>query len=95
MRHEFPGNIRELENIMQHAFVLCHSGIIRESHLPRGLLTAIEFDQKPAPLTLRSVEKRTVQEALRCHGNNRTAAAKELGIDPSTLYRKMHRYGIE
>lgn len=95
MRHEFPGNIRELENIMQHAFVLCHGGVIQESHLPRGPLTAIESDQKPAPLTLRSVEKRTVQEALQHHGGNRTAAAKELGIDPSTLYRKMHRYGVE
>ena len=94
MRHGFPGNIRELENIMQHAFVLCHGGIIQEKHLPRTLLTAIESDQTPAPLTLRSVEKRTVEEALRHHGGNRTAAARELGIDPSTLYRKMHRYGI-
>ena len=95
MRHEFPGNIRELENIMQHAFVLCHGGVIQESHLPRGLLTAIESDQMPAALTLRSVEKRTIQEALQRHGGNRTAAARELGIDPSTLYRKMHRYEIE
>ena len=95
MRHNFPGNIRELENIMQHTFVLCRGDIIRESHLPRELVTVIESDNMPVPLTLRSVEKRTVQEALDHHGGNRTAAAKELGIDPSTLYRKMHRYGIE
>lgn len=95
MRYEFPGNIRELENIMQHAFVLCRSSLVQKSHLPRELLAAIEADSTPAPLTLRSVEKRAVQEALDHHGGNRTAAAKELGIDPSTLYRKMHRYGIE
>ncbi len=94
MRYEFPGNIRELENIMQHGFVLCRGSILQEEHLP-GLLVASKSDVMPVPLTLRSVEKHAVKEALERHAGNRTAAAKELAIDPSTLYRKMHRYGIE
>jgi len=95
MRHEFPGNIRELENIMQHAFVLCRGSTMDLVHLPGELPAAAESERSPAPLTLRSLERRAVQEALQHHGGNRTAAAKQLGIDPSTLYRKMHRYGIE
>lgn len=95
MRHKFPGNIRELENIMQHAFVLCRGNIIQKSHLPHELLPTIKSDHMTTSLTLRSIEKHAVQEALDHHGGNRTAAARELGIDPSTLYRKMRRYGIE
>lgn len=95
MRHEFPGNIRELENIMQHAFVLCRGSVIQPVHLPGELKAMVESARCPAPLTLRSQEKAAIQDALRHHAGNRTAAARQLGIDPSTLYRKMHRYGIE
>jgi transcriptional regulator with PAS, ATPase and Fis domain len=63
--------------------------------MPAELVAAVESDRALAPLTLKSVEKRAIEEALERHAGKRTAAAKELGIDPSTLYRKMHRYGIE
>ena len=94
MRHDFPGNIRELENIMQHAYVLCRAAVVQPDQLPRHLRTAAETDQAPETLTLRGIENRAIRQALRDHGGNRTAAAKHLGIDTSTLYRKMHRYGI-
>jgi transcriptional regulator with PAS, ATPase and Fis domain len=94
MRHGYTGNIRELENIMQHAFVLCHGGVIQCAHLPPQLCIATGAEHAPTPLTLKSLEKRAIQDALRDHANNRSAAARQLGIDPSSLYRKMHRYGI-
>ena len=95
MRYDFPGNIRELENIMQHAFVLCHNTVIQQTHLPGELLTTAGSEHIPASLTLKSLEKRAIQEALHNHAGNRAAAARQLGIDPTTLYRKMRRYGID
>ncbi len=94
MRHPYPGNIRELENIMQHAFVLCRDTEILPAHLPPEIAAGGEGDHAPPPLTLKSLEKRAIEEALQDHANNRSAAARQLGIDPSSLYRKMHRYGI-
>jgi transcriptional regulator with PAS, ATPase and Fis domain len=95
MAHEFPGNIRELENVMQHVFILCRGNVVQPAHLPGELAAAVEPGHGQAPLTLKDIEKRAIREALDRHAGNRTASAKELGIDPSTLYRKMHRYRIE
>ncbi len=94
MRHDYPGNIRELENIMQHAFVLCRGEEIKVSHLPPELAATTGSRHAVRPLTLKDLEKQAIQEALHDHANNRSAAARQLGIDPSSLYRKMHRYGI-
>jgi PAS domain S-box-containing protein len=97
MRHDFPGNVRELQNIIEHAFVLCHSGMIQTHHLPSYLKqNATQDDMTHGPgINLRTVEKQLIQKALRNHQGNRTLAARELGINPSTLYRKIHRLGIE
>jgi len=97
MEHDYPGNVRELENIIEHAFVLCRGGLIEMKHLPSNL-------RKPGPaerlqtgpgVTLRELEAMHIVEAVRRHGGNRTAAAKELGIDPSTLFRKVKSLGIK
>ncbi|MFW5996698.1 MAG: sigma-54 interaction domain-containing protein [Lentisphaeria bacterium] len=95
MHHDFPGNIRELENIMQHAFVLCRGRIIQCRHLPGELVAGKETERPLRAQTLKALEKQAVQEALEDHAGNRTAAARQLGIDPSTLYRKMRRYDIK
>ncbi len=95
MRHDFPGNIRELENIMLHAFVLCRGTVIERSHLPGDFPAMTPSESTPMPLTLKSVEKHTIEEALRNHAGNRSAAARQLGIDPSSLYRKMRRFEIK
>lgn len=95
MRHDFPGNVRELENIMQHAFVLCRGTVIGPAHLPSELPSGESSERQPVPLTLKSVEKRTIENALRDNADNRAATARQLGIDPSSLYRKMRRYGIK
>ncbi len=96
MRHDFPGNIRELENIMQHAFVLCRGAVIQPTQLPPELRGTVEESAHSThPQTLKELEKQAILNALADHAGNRTAAARRLGIDPSTLYRKMHRYEID
>ncbi|MHC1763708.1 MAG: sigma-54 interaction domain-containing protein [Verrucomicrobiia bacterium] len=91
MEHDFPGNIRELENIIEHAFVLCSGGVIELRHLPThlrgdGTGPALPFGRA---MSLRSMEKLLLADALRRNKGNRRKAAKELGINPSTLFRKL------
>jgi PAS domain S-box-containing protein len=93
MHHDYPGNVRELENIIEQAFVLCGDGPIRLEHLPPELRNA-ERGPESAELSLEDLERTAIERALaRCGGHRRRAAA-ELGIDPSTLYRKMKRHGL-
>jgi len=97
MRHDYPGNVRELENIIEHAFVLCRSGLIEPRHLPTNL-TRDYFQQKDAGRasgTLSDLEAIHITDALRRHNGNRSAAARELGINPSTLYRKIKHLKLE
>ena len=96
MAHDYPGNVRELENIIEHAFVLCRGGLIEMGHLPAPLQGAgdAETPTRWQGLTLEALEKIHIADALRRHGGNRKAAARELGINPSTLYRKMKSFDI-
>ncbi len=97
MGHDYPGNARELENIIEHAFVLCRSSVIEPQHLPPELVRGRGAgDPASVPgMTLRSLERLHIEDALRRHLGNRKAAAEELGIHPSTLYRKMRDLGID
>jgi len=97
LEHDYPGNVRELENIVEHCFVLCPGRLIEPGHLPATLR---EGAQRRAPsergeVTLRSLEKMHIAEAIRRHGGNRKAAAQGLGIHPATLFRKIKSLGIE
>jgi PAS domain S-box-containing protein len=96
MSYDFPGNARELENVIEHAFVLCSSGLIELDHLPPELKRQREAQRFTVRngTTLRSLEALHIANALRRNGGNRTAAAKELGIHPSTLFRKIKDLGI-
>ena len=89
------GNVRELENIIEQAFVLCRSGLIDMKHLPIDLRTdASTTAGETRQLRLAAMEKATIENALRRHSGNRSQAAADLGINPSTLYRKIRAYGI-
>lgn len=96
MEYEYPGNIRELENIIEQAFVLCRGGLIELHHLPpelrpQGVTGARQFHST----SLQAMEKHLIAEALQRYHGNRGKAACELGIDPSTIYRKIKALGIE
>lgn len=96
MAYEFPGNVRELENIIEQAFVLCRSGRIELRHLPPELRSDVaSMGDSAGSMNLRFMEKRMVAEALRIYHGNRRQAAEALGIDAATLYRKIRNHGID
>ncbi len=94
MKFDFPGNIRELENIIEHCFVLCGGKIIQPQHLPAYLQPQSPLGTPSYPGTLRDVESKLIAEALQRNGGNRLATASELGIHKTTLWRKMRRLGL-
>ena len=93
MEYEYPGNVRELENILEQAFVLCRGRMIELHHLPAELRPAVPAGGNP--MSLEAMEKLLIGEALRRHRGNRRKTAAQLGIDPSTLYRKLKTLKIE
>ena len=97
MEYDYPGNVRELENIIEHAFVLCRGGLIQMPHLPPQLRGPAETWSlsELSGITLAATEQWLIRDALSRHQGNRTAAAKQLGIDPSTLHRKIKSLGID
>ncbi len=94
MRYEWPGNVRELQNAIEHSFILCHGGLIDLDHLPMHFReAALSPTSLPIGLTLTEIEARVIRDALARNQGNKSAAARELGIDKTTLWRKMKRFG--
>lgn len=95
MRHPFPGNIRELENILEFAAILCPSGFIQIEHLPDQMQPAGNplDEDKPcsAPMTLEEAKCRAVRAALRRNDGKRMATCRELDISKDTLRRMLAR----
>jgi PAS domain S-box-containing protein len=94
MNHTYPGNVRELENIIEYAFVICPGGVIQINHLPNYL-----HEQQSAPVvevsgTLNEMEALFLTATLKRNNWSRKNTARELGINPSTLFRKMKKFGI-
>jgi len=97
LAYDYPGNVRELENIIEHCFVLCDGEIIEARHLPisvRPDLKASESASSQAT-TIKQMEIILITQALRRNEGNKTVAAKELGIDKSTLFRKINIFEIK
>jgi len=89
---QFPGNVRELENAIEHAFVMCHGRQIRLEHLPSHIISQNGNTNGITPD--RHSEKDVIIDALRRHQGSRTLAAEELGVHRATLWRKIKTYGI-
>jgi PAS domain S-box-containing protein len=98
MKYDFPGNVRELENFIEYAFILCHGNMIELDHLPKELRNTRQREEARAESLatkpLAASEQSTIRKALDKHGWNRTATAAYLSIDPSTLWRKIKKYNI-
>lgn len=96
MKHDYPGNVRELENIIEHAFILCRDGLIEPWHLPEYLLPrdSGSYLSSSASLSFKEVEANFIKTVLEKNNWNRAAAARELGIHKTTLYRKIKALNI-
>ncbi|MFN2602308.1 MAG: sigma-54-dependent transcriptional regulator [Gemmatimonadaceae bacterium] len=97
--YNWPGNVRELENAIERAVILASNGVITPSSLPDKIR-----EQRAEPLvaersatnpSLEAIERAYIMWVLGSEGGNKSRAAETLGIDPSTLYRKLTRFGVE
>jgi transcriptional regulator with PAS, ATPase and Fis domain len=95
MRYEWPGNVRELKHAMEHACLLCSGGVIVMEHLPADL-TAFMGDGRPSmpPGEPSNIDKRDILDAIERADGNKSKAARLLGVNRKTLYRKMHKLGV-
>lgn len=101
--YAYPGNVRELESIVQHAVIMADDNVVRARDLPESMrrgarpLLALPHpgrDEAGGLVTLREMEERHIRLALERCANNQTEAARKLGISRSTLWRKMKEFGI-
>ncbi|SEM04582.1 PAS domain S-box-containing protein [Syntrophus gentianae] len=99
MSHDYPGNIRELENIIEYAMVVCKNGLIDSKHLPDSLARGSGNENhdalSPKQISLKGQEKDFIYNALAENNWNRKRTAARLGMHPATLWRKIKRLNIE
>lgn len=97
MAYAWPGNVRELENALERAVILSAGDTIRPDALPERVTARraepLVSERAPVTPTLEAIERAYIQWVLQNEGGNKSRAADMLGIDPSTLYRKLARYG--
>jgi PAS domain S-box-containing protein len=95
--YPFPGNIRELENVIQYAFIRCKTDLIAMEHLPTELFEKTDY-RKESLSDLHTLhhpeEVEQIRSLLNRHGGNRIETAKTLGISRSTLWRKIKKYNL-
>ncbi|HET9013284.1 MAG TPA: sigma-54 dependent transcriptional regulator [Gemmatimonadaceae bacterium] len=99
VNYSWPGNVRELENALERAVILTPGDEIQPSALPERVTQRVSeplvAERTPANPTLEAVERAYIMWVLQSESGNKSRAADVLGIDPSTLYRKLSRYGVE
>ncbi len=101
LNHDYPGSIRELENIIEHALILCQGNTIERNHLPLLLQKKTQNQSARAEVKvegllhqIESNEKVAIESLLKQHNWNRKKTAQALSINRTTLWRKMKRHGI-
>jgi transcriptional regulator with PAS, ATPase and Fis domain len=101
MAYDYPGNIRELENMIEYAMVVCKNSLIGIEHLPDYLIQSLDhgsqksFLPKQKQISLKGHEREFLYNALAENNWNRKRTAAQLGIHPTTLWRKLRRLNIE
>jgi two-component system response regulator HydG len=97
--YQWPGNVRELENALERAVILSNGEYISADGLPHRVTErkaeSLVSGRTPANPTLEAIERAYIMWVLHSEGGNKSRTAEALGIDPSTLYRKLSRYGVE
>ena len=91
LNYAWPGNVRELQNVIYRALFLSSDGIIE----PRDLSPDLTSDRKVSGRKLEDIEKEHILKVFQEVQGQKRKAAEILGVDPKTLYRKLHRYGID
>jgi PAS domain S-box-containing protein len=99
MKYNFPGNIRELENIIEYGFILCPGGYIQPQHLPDSFIEQDGLDDsmilpKVEGLSLEDIEKLAIEASLKRNKWKKMKTCRELGISKDTLRRKIDHYRI-
>jgi len=100
LNYRYPGNVRELENILEHALIICQEDTIQPRHLPEYLQIRRTTRKSPARKSLRTLQVSDVEERdkiislLKQHNGHRSDTAKALGMDRTTLWRKIKKYEI-
>jgi len=103
LAHSWPGNVRELRNAIERAVILCHGGLVTREHLPiavsrppagRGATASPAPGGFPAEATLGAVEREMLQQAMAKAGNNKSEAARLLGLSRGQLYSLLRRHGL-
>jgi transcriptional regulator with PAS, ATPase and Fis domain len=97
LAHNYPGNIREFENVIEHAFIFCKAEEIQASHLPGDLRAGPSGGDRSALSSVRNfdeLEKIYIESVLAETGGNKLQAARKLGVHKATLFRKIKRLGI-
>jgi len=109
MLHKWEGNVRELQNVIERAVILCKGNVITSEHLPvsivrssyiiekerhNPIVTFLQFDIPPNGLSLDALEKQLVTQALEKSKNNKTKAAKLLGLTRGTFRYRLQKYGL-
>jgi len=101
MQYDWPGNVRQLMNVVRNMVLVCDQGVLERNHIPIEIRQGQSDDRQSEKigsltgLTLDQIEKQAIRNALRVNQGNREATAKMLGIGERTLYRKLREYGIK
>ena len=99
LNYDFPGNVRELENIIEHALIVCQGEIIHRNHLPlalqQGVTQALPVDDTSSPGDAVGIsEKNIIMDMLQRYNWNKGKTAAALNINRTTLWRKIKKYNI-
>ncbi|MFM2392375.1 MAG: hypothetical protein RLZZ546_352 [Bacteroidota bacterium] len=96
VKYQFPGNIRELQHVIERAVIMTDSDVIQESEITFSTIENKQAESylKETTLNLNSLERKAIEKVIEKHQGNITKAAQELGLTRSSLYRRLGKYDL-